>query len=210
MTDVEQPTGPIVKGKVKWFNIRKGFGFIERDDESDDVHVHFSGITLAEDSKDTFATLGEGESVEFVVGKDKSNRDTAVRVTGPDGGAVEGARRRRRRRPRSDRTDDGASPREPREKQAPGVCYNFQDSGACKFGDECRFSHDLTDAPDPSTRKPKSERRRRTRKPREGEIPSEQWDKMSEDERKAVISKRREKRAAEKAPAQQESSADQA
>jgi len=194
MTAVEQPTGPIVKGTVKWFNIRKGFGFIERDDKADDVHVHFSGITLKEDAKDTFRTLGEGEKVEFVVGKDKSNRDTAVRVTGPEGGAVEGARRRRRRR-RPERTDDGSTPKA---KSGPGVCYNFQDTGECKFGDECRFSHDLTNAPDPSTRKPKGERRRR-RKPREDEIPQEKWDQMSEDERKVVIDARRAKRQAAKA-----------
>ena len=49
------------KGTVKWFNERKGFGFIERESGSD-VFVHFSAI------KDSgFKTLKDGQSVEFAV-----------------------------------------------------------------------------------------------------------------------------------------------
>ena len=49
------------KGTVKWFNERKGFGFIERENGSD-VFVHFSSI------KDSgFKTLKDGQSVEFTV-----------------------------------------------------------------------------------------------------------------------------------------------
>ena len=49
------------KGTVKWFNERKGFGFIERESGSD-VFVHFSAI------KDSgFKTLKGGQSVEFIV-----------------------------------------------------------------------------------------------------------------------------------------------
>ena len=49
------------KGTVKWFNERKGFGFIERVSGSD-VFVHFSAI------KDSgFKTLKDGQSVEFTV-----------------------------------------------------------------------------------------------------------------------------------------------
>ncbi|MFQ5587686.1 MAG: cold-shock protein [Nitrospiria bacterium] len=50
-----------VKGKVKWFNEKKGFGFIERD-EGDDVFVHFSAI-----QGEGFKTLSEGQAVEFEV-----------------------------------------------------------------------------------------------------------------------------------------------
>ena len=49
------------KGTVKWFNERKGFGFIERESGSD-IFVHFSSI------KDSgFKTLKDGQSVEFTV-----------------------------------------------------------------------------------------------------------------------------------------------
>ena len=50
-----------MKGKVKWFNEQKGFGFIERED-GDDVFVHFSAI-----SGDGFKNLAEGQEVEFDV-----------------------------------------------------------------------------------------------------------------------------------------------
>jgi cold shock protein len=49
------------KGKVKWFNDAKGYGFIEQDD-GDDVFVHFSAIQM-----DGFKTLLEGQEVEFEV-----------------------------------------------------------------------------------------------------------------------------------------------
>tara|TARA_B100000945_G_C20151429_1_gene488741 strand:+ start:15 stop:224 length:210 start_codon:yes stop_codon:yes gene_type:complete len=51
------------KGKVKWFNERKGFGFIERENGSD-LFVHFSNIKA-----DGFKTLKDGQSVEFSVAK---------------------------------------------------------------------------------------------------------------------------------------------
>lgn len=47
------------KGKVKWFNEAKGYGFIQRTD-GDDVFVHFSAIV-----GDGYRTLHEGETVEF-------------------------------------------------------------------------------------------------------------------------------------------------
>lgn len=46
-------------GKVKWFNERKGYGFIERED-GEDVFVHYTAI-----QGDGFKTLTEGQSVEF-------------------------------------------------------------------------------------------------------------------------------------------------
>ena len=47
------------RGKVKWFNERRGFGFIERED-GDDLFVHYSAI-----GGDGFKTLEEGQEVEF-------------------------------------------------------------------------------------------------------------------------------------------------
>jgi CspA family cold shock protein len=46
---------------VKWFNEKKGYGFISGDDGTD-VFVHFSSI-----KKDGFKTLYEGDEVEFEV-----------------------------------------------------------------------------------------------------------------------------------------------
>lgn len=51
----------MAKGRVKWFNASKGYGFISRDDGSD-VFVHFSAI-----QGDGFKTLDEGQEVEFEV-----------------------------------------------------------------------------------------------------------------------------------------------
>jgi CspA family cold shock protein len=51
----------MARGKVKWFNDQKGFGFIEQDGGGD-VFVHYSSI-----KGDGFKTLAEGDVVEFEV-----------------------------------------------------------------------------------------------------------------------------------------------
>ncbi len=51
----------MLRGKVKWFNESKGYGFIQQDDGKD-VFVHYSAI---QDSG--FKTLVEGDPVEFEV-----------------------------------------------------------------------------------------------------------------------------------------------
>ncbi len=51
-------------GTVKWFNDSKGFGFIEQDDGSGDVFVHFSAIT-----GEGFKSLVEGDKVSYNVVK---------------------------------------------------------------------------------------------------------------------------------------------
>ncbi len=50
-----------MRGKVKWFNDAKGYGFIEQP-SGGDVFVHFSAIQM-----EGFKTLAEGEEVEFEV-----------------------------------------------------------------------------------------------------------------------------------------------
>lgn len=53
----------MTKGKVKWFDGQKGFGFI-CDEDGNDVFVHFSGLAM-----DGYKTLEEGQNVEFEVEK---------------------------------------------------------------------------------------------------------------------------------------------
>jgi len=48
------------KGKVKWFNDQKGYGFITPDDGSKDLFVHFSSI-----QGDGFKSLAENQAVEY-------------------------------------------------------------------------------------------------------------------------------------------------
>jgi CspA family cold shock protein len=63
-----------VTGKVKWFNEKKGFGFIEREGGAD-VFVHFSAI-----KSDGFKTLNEGQDVEFEIEQGQKG-DQAAEVT---------------------------------------------------------------------------------------------------------------------------------
>jgi len=53
----------MAKGTVKWFNNRKGYGFINTE-EGEDVFVHFSAISAQEDE---FKALYENDKVEFEV-----------------------------------------------------------------------------------------------------------------------------------------------
>ena len=53
-------------GIVKWFNSSKGFGFIAPEDGGDDLFVHYSEI-----KSEGYATLDEGQKVEFEVGEGK-------------------------------------------------------------------------------------------------------------------------------------------
>lgn len=58
-------------GIVKWFNDKKGFGFIEQE-EGNDVFVHYSAVDMP-----GFKTLAEGDRVSFNV--EDSNRGPAAR-----------------------------------------------------------------------------------------------------------------------------------
>lgn len=50
-------------GTVKWFNEKKGYGFIEQDDGTD-IFVHFSAINMS-----GFKVLYEGDTVTFDIGE---------------------------------------------------------------------------------------------------------------------------------------------
>jgi CspA family cold shock protein len=51
----------VMTGTVKWFNNKKGYGFITKDD-GEDVFVHYSAIDM-----EGFKTLEEGQRVEFEI-----------------------------------------------------------------------------------------------------------------------------------------------
>jgi CspA family cold shock protein len=55
----EETSSMSVEGTIKWFNEKKGFGFIQQDN-GPDVFVHYSSIKA-----DGFKTLAEGQRVQF-------------------------------------------------------------------------------------------------------------------------------------------------
>jgi CspA family cold shock protein len=77
-----------LKGKVKWFNNAKGYGFLGREDGAADVFVHYSAI-----NNEGYKTLQEGDQVEFEIaegpkGSQAANvTKTAKSVTGASTGS---------------------------------------------------------------------------------------------------------------------------
>eukprot|EP01068_Selenidium_serpulae_P019428 Selendium_serpulae@DN6619_c0_g1_i1.p1 len=74
-------------GRCKWFDPKKGYGFISPDDGSPDVFVHQQNIHA-----DGFRSLAENEPVEYEIASDENGKRKAVQVTGPNGATVEGDR----------------------------------------------------------------------------------------------------------------------
>ena len=66
----------MAKGKVKWFNAAKGYGFIQADGVEKDIFVHHTSI-----KSEGFRTLAEGEDVEFEL------------IQGPKGSKAENVQR---------------------------------------------------------------------------------------------------------------------
>ena len=63
----------ILKGKVKWFNPAKGFGFIERDDNEKDVFIHISEVKAAG------IKLLEGNKVQFELADDDRGKGPSAK-----------------------------------------------------------------------------------------------------------------------------------
>jgi len=62
-------------GTVKWFNAKKGYGFI-CDEDGNDIFVHFSALNMS-----GFKVLEEGDKVEYEVITGDSGRLQAANVT---------------------------------------------------------------------------------------------------------------------------------
>lgn len=62
-------------GTVKWFNNKKGFGFIVPDGGGTDVFVHISAV-----EKSGLQGLNEGQKVNFELAPDRQGRMTAVNL----------------------------------------------------------------------------------------------------------------------------------
>ena len=63
----------MTQGTVKWFNVQKGFGFIQPDDGSKDVFVHISAVERA-----GMSGLNEGQKVAFdVIADRKTGKSSA-------------------------------------------------------------------------------------------------------------------------------------
>ena len=72
-------------GQVKWFNNKKGYGFITNLDTKEDVFVHHSGLQVGQD---VYRTLYQGEYVEFSSSTDPAGKKCAVEVCGIRGGTL--------------------------------------------------------------------------------------------------------------------------
>jgi len=93
-------------GRVKWFNGRRGYGFITDLDSSKDVFVHHSGLNV---SKECWKSLYLGEYVEYSLTEGDDGKSQAVQVTGVRSGPL--------------MCEELASNQEQREEQGGGGSY---------------------------------------------------------------------------------------
>ena len=61
-------------GKVKWFNPKKGYGFIDQDDDEKDMFLHITALQKA-----NISVLNEGDKISYDV-EDENGRQSAVNI----------------------------------------------------------------------------------------------------------------------------------
>ena len=76
-------------GTVKWFNVKKGYGFIIRNDTKEELFVHRRDI-IKSNTKKAVTRIWDGEVVEFDVVPNKQG-NKAINVTGKDGQLITGS-----------------------------------------------------------------------------------------------------------------------
>ena len=61
-------------GKVKWFNPKKGYGFVDQDDDEKDMFLHITALQKA-----NISVLNEGDKISYDV-EDENGRESAVNI----------------------------------------------------------------------------------------------------------------------------------
>jgi len=115
-------------GKVKWFNVKAGFGFINRNDNGQDVYAHHSAI-VKKNPNHSVRSLADGELVQFNIVEGEKGLEAAD-IAGVNGGPVQGSEYARPRSSeqgrsrgaggaggRSERSRGGSSVRQNRSQQ---------------------------------------------------------------------------------------------
>jgi len=149
-------------GTVKFFNVRKGYGFVTDNSTQTDYFVHTSDVSGK--------PLQEGDEVKFDIGAGNDGREKAVAVTGGTGedqprfnnfdsnrggdrgyGGNQGGYGGNQGGYGGNQGGYGGNQGGYGGNQGGNfggddgqkkICYNWRDSGECRFGDRCRFSHD--------------------------------------------------------------------
>ena len=61
-------------GKVKWFNPKKGYGFVDQDDDEKDMFLHITALQKA-----NISVLNEGDKISYDV-EDENGRQSATNI----------------------------------------------------------------------------------------------------------------------------------